>query len=61
MTGMSEDAEMHDTFDEVLRDRIVLHLSHLHGDDLLRVSGLCIELRVRSGSLPRVQANAGSD
>lgn len=40
-----------DTFDEAMRDRIVLHLAHLRGDELLRISGLCIELRMQDGSL----------
>ena len=47
--GGSEDID--DNFREVLRDRITRHTEHMSGDELLRVAGLCIEIRVDNGSL----------
>jgi hypothetical protein len=51
MSALSGSEDLDDNFREVLRDRITLHTEHLSGDELLRVSGLCIELRANNGSL----------
>lgn len=43
--------ESPDYIDEIRRDRIVIHISHLTGEELQRVCGLCISLRVDNGSI----------
>lgn len=51
MSAPFEALEPEETFKELLRSRIILHAEHLDGDELLRLTALCIELRVANGSL----------
>lgn len=51
MSAPEDSEDLDDNFREVMRDRITLHTEHLSGDELVRVAGLCIELRFNNGSL----------